>query len=311
MSSLQKSWPIICLLILMLAGCSKHTTSVFDATRTIISGGLSRTYIVHLPPAYQNQGAQSFPVVLAFHGGGGKADGMDKLTHMNATADQDDFIVVYPNGYKNSWADGRGVTNAEKDNVDDVQYTSDLITDLAAHYRIDPKRIYATGISNGGFFSERLACDLSSTIAAIASVAATFSVNLAGRCAPTRPVPFLLIQGTADPLVPFEGGTVALERGEVLSAKGAVADWVAIDGCTSPSIDGNDPDVADDDTTISHQFYTNCSGGTKVSFYAIHNGGHTWPGGYQYLPEVAIGKTSRDMDASEVIWQFFSDNSLP
>lgn len=298
-------------LALMVTACARSTTSSGtsrDRTETLSFDGLAREYLVHLPPAYD--GTRSLPLVLAFHGGEGTDENTNKVTHFSDEADSAGFIVVYPNGYQKSWADGRGTTQADKDNIDDVGFISTLIDTLASAYHIDTTRVYATGISNGGFFSERLGCDLATKITAIVSVAATFSVNLSNRCAPARPMPFMLIQGTDDPLVPFNGGEVIGERGAIISANDAVAGWVAIDGCTSTPTQGSDPDTANDGMTVQHTFYADCTSGSQVRFYQVNGGGHTWPGGYQYLPAVLVGKTSRDIDATSLIWNFVSQFSL-
>ena len=266
-------------------------------------GGLTRTYLGHLPPAYD--GVSPLPLVLAFHGGGGRASGMNELTHLNDVADKHGFVVVYPDGYKLHWGDGRGVSPSEMDGVDDVAFVSALIDALARQYKLDLRRVYATGISNGGFFSERLACDLSNKIAAIASVAATLSQNLADSCAPGRPVSFLLIQGTADPLVPWQGGQVVGERGQVVSAAAAIQKWVGLDGCAGAPTMSSLPDTAHDGTQVQITQYTGCQQQTEVALYLVQNGGHTWPGGKQYLPESIVGKASRQCDAGEVIWAFF------
>jgi polyhydroxybutyrate depolymerase len=298
---------------LALAGCQRGgATSPApiqrDFSGSLLSGGLTRTYQGHLPSAYD--GTTPLPLLLALHGGGGDGAGMQRLTHLNQIADQHDFIVVYPDGYQKHWADGRDVTTAEQQGLDDVGFLSALIDALAGQYKIDRRRVYATGISNGGFMSERLACDLASKIVAIASDAATMSQVLAARCAPQRPVPFFLIQGEQDPIVPAQGGAVLGERGVALSASAAIQKWVQIDGCSGTAAAGSLPDTAHDGTQVSTQRYTGCQANTEIQAYLIAGGGHTWPGGLQYLPASIVGKTSRQFDAGQVIWQFLSQFSL-
>jgi len=284
-----------------------------DIDGSLQSGGLTRTYHVHLPAGYS--AARPAPLVLAFHGGGGDGAGMSRLTHLSDAADRFGFVVVYPDGYQQHWGDGRGVTPSERDGVDDVAFVAVLLDTLASQFAIDTRRVYATGISNGGFFSERLACDLSARISAIASVAATMSANLAARCAPARPVPYLLIHGTADPIVPYDGGQVggqlAGERGAAISAADSVQKWAVLDGCPSPPHVAALPDTAHDGTQVRRTVYTGCATGSQVQFYSVEGGGHTWPGGLQYLPVAVVGKTSRQIDAGDVIWGFFAQFSLP
>ena len=178
-----------------------------------------------------------------------------------------------------------------------------------ANYSVDGTKIYATGISNGGFMSSRLGCELSNRIAAIAVDAATIeATTIAPSCNPGRPVPAIYIHGTTDPLVPFTGGQMTAggtAGGTVLSHFQAIDKWITINGCnTTPTITDL-PDIANDGTTIKQRVYSGGTNGSEVVSYVVLNGGHTWPQGYQYLNEVIIGKTSQDMNACEVIWTFF------
>ncbi|HLV98380.1 MAG TPA: PHB depolymerase family esterase [Ktedonobacterales bacterium] len=300
-------------LMVLLAACQRAEQAPpppvqHDFSGSLSFGGLTRTYQGHLPTSYEN--AHLLPLVLALHGHGGDGQGMLNLTHLNTIADEHGFIVVYPDGYQKSWADGRGVTEADQAHVDDVGFLSALIDTLASQYKVDRSRVYVTGISNGGFMSERLACDLSNKVAAVATVAAPLPVGLAASCAPKRPVPFLLMQGTADPLVPVQGGTVLGERGTVISASATIQKWVGIDGCPSPPATGQEPDTAHDGTRVSYQLYSGCGDKSAVALYLVAGGGHTWPGGLQYLPVSLVGKTSQDIDAGEVIWAFFQPHRL-
>ena len=146
--------------------------------------------------------------MLAFHGGGGTAAGMARISGLDAVADQHDFVVVYPQGVGNSWAGGKGDTPADRAGVDDVGFTAALIDHLADQDGIDTRRVFATGLSSGGFMTQRLGCQLADRIAGIAPVAATLIGTIAQTCTPSRPMPVLEIQGTADPLVPYAGGHV-------------------------------------------------------------------------------------------------------
>jgi polyhydroxybutyrate depolymerase len=249
------------------------------------------------------------------HGGGGKGKNIIRFTGFNAIADRENFIVVYPDGFEKHWNDGRGVQwQAHMENVDDVGFISALIDKLAGEFNIDHNKIYVTGISNGGMMSHRLACELTHKLAAIAPVASNIPVNMAPIWAPSRPMPVLIINGTEDPLERWEGGEIRLWRrtfGVVLSVADTVKYWTSKNQCTaSPTIThlpDNDPT---DGTTVTTEVYGGCKGGVEVILYAIEGGGHTWPGSFQYLPESIIGKTCRDFNASEVIWQFFKNHSL-
>ncbi|HEV8191374.1 MAG TPA: PHB depolymerase family esterase [Ktedonobacterales bacterium] len=308
---------LLCLAVLggiLLAGCARPSggssqataaaaTHGREVTGSIVVGGLKRTYRLHLPPQIAQDAP--LPLVLALHGRLGDGAGMSRLTHVSTVADQFGFLVAFPDGYQRSWADGRGATSADKASVDDVAFLRQVIATVRGLYAVDATRIYATGISNGGFMSQRLGCELAGTLAGIASVAATLSVNLAA-CAPAFPMPYLLIEGTDDPLVPYQGGTVNDERGTVLSAMASLRRWASFDDCTPPLTQNDIPDIVKDGTHILYSGFPSCAGGAQTGLYTVEHGGHAWPGGQQYLPGALIGKTSGNMEASVVIWQFLA-----
>jgi polyhydroxybutyrate depolymerase len=181
---------------------------------------------------------------------------------------------------------------------------------MATTYHINRRRVYAAGLSNGGIMTERLACDLAGKIAAAVAVEGTMSVYSSQHCAPERPVPFMLIQGTADPLVPYSGNlTNPATRDELLSAADTTAKWVALDGCTNMPTPAKVPDTAHDGTSVSSTTYTGCAGGVLVATYVVQDGGHTWPSGEQYLPVSLIGATTRQID-NATIWDFVRAFSL-
>jgi polyhydroxybutyrate depolymerase len=289
-------------------------SSEYDYSSSILSRGLQRTYDVHVGAGYDAN--KPTPLLIVLHGGGGNGQGMIKLTGFNAVADENNFIVVYPDGFEKHWNDGRAVQSysAQTQNIDDVGFISALIDHLSGEYNIDAKRVYATGISNGAFMSNRLGCELSNKIAAIAPVAGNMPANIAPVCAPTRPISALIINGTEDPLVPWSGGYAhfgQVKLGEILSVEETVKIWVDNDKCPSSPIVAQLPDKdPSDGTTVSTETYKGCADGAEVVLYKVEGGGHTWPGGLQYLPRLIIGRTSRDFNASEVIWQFFSQHPM-
>jgi polyhydroxybutyrate depolymerase len=290
------------------------TPTNYDYSSSIFSGGLQRTYNVHISSSYDK--TRPTPLLIVLHGGGGTGQGMTKLASFNAISDRENFIIVYPDGFEKHWNDGRGVQQyrAQIQNVDDVGFISSLIDRISDELNIDAKRIYVTGISNGAMMSHRLGCELSQKIAAIAPVAGNIPVNMASIWAPSRPVPVLIINGTDDPLVPWAGGDVhfgSLELGQVLSVEDTVKFWVTNDKCPSLPLVTQLPDKDPSDRTrVRTEIYGGCQDGAEVVLYAVEGGGHTWPGGLQYLPESIIGRTSRDFDASEVIWQFFKEHPI-
>jgi polyhydroxybutyrate depolymerase len=271
--------------------------------------GATRTYLVHLPKNYSS--SHKWPVVFVLHGGNDQGRGMDVVTHFNDFADQQGIIAVYPEGLNRGWDDGRVSRRLAPRTADDVGFISALTDKLEADYSVDGGRVYVTGISNGGFMSFRLGCDLAGRIAAIAPVAATFPIDLTNSCHPARPIPLLMINGTADPLVPYQGGEVIADGGKIMAAEKSAEKWAQMNGCSSsPSIVTLPPKSADGLATRITR-YTNCKFGADVELRSIEGGGHTWPGGFQYLPERLIGETSREFSANEEIWKFFAAHPMP
>ena len=277
-----------------------------DLSRSIKVADLTRTYLIHVPP---NISSRSIPLVLVFHGGGSTPEGMSRYTRFDDLADKNGFIVVYPEGTKRQWNDGR--LAAPK--VDDVAFVRAILDEIEKNYTVDTHRIYATGISNGAIFSQRLACEMSGTLAAIAPVAGTMPTVYSPSCKPAAPISVLMVHGTDDPLVPYNGGMIRVGSlgigGNVWSAADTINYWKEHDHCSSQPKRNSAPDAdPTDGTTISEDEYAGCRDGTSVLLYTVNGGGHTWPGGFQYLPESFIGKTSKDMDATEVIWRFFASH---
>lgn len=307
--------------VLLISGCLSRVTipngQVGSHAGSIAWDGLERTYLIHIPPSWNK--AKSMPLVIVLHGGGGTGAGMVKVTQegFNALADREGFIVIYPDGIRRQWNDGRELpfVPAMRENVDDVGFISTLIDHLAERFNIDRSRIYATGISNGGLMSQRLAFELPDKIAAIAVVAISMSENISKMPPPARAIPALIMMGTEDPLVPWEGGEIGFvrgrKRGRVLSVPETVRFWVAHNQCLpSPIITWKPDKDPRDDTRVRRELHGEGKDGAEVILYAIEGGGHIWPGGWQYLPERIIGKANRDIDANEVIWNFFKRHAI-
>jgi polyhydroxybutyrate depolymerase len=276
--------------------------------------GLNRTYTLYRP-ANLNP-AVKHPLVLCLHGGTGTGSGMQKLTfdRFNELADRDGWMVVYPDGIGKNWNDGRKIDDqAHGKNLDDVGFLSHLIDLCIQQNGVDPKRVYVTGISNGALMTCRLACELSDKIAAGAPVAGSMPANLPASCSPKHPVSMLFINGDKDPLVPFQGGTAHFfrrKRGEVIAPAQAAADWAVLDGCKEAPVTQALPvKDAKDPTRVDRIAYPLSSNGSEVFLFVIHGGGHTWPSGWKYLGEWAVGKVSRQLDACDLIWDFFKRHS--
>ncbi len=301
-----------------LNGIISPNDQVGDHTNSIVWDGLDRTYHIHVPPSFHH--TEPVPLVIALHGGGGTGEGMVKWTlgGFNTLADKEGFIVVYPDGTRHSgtiktrWNDGRDERYSQ---ADDVGYISALIEHLARTLSIDRSRVYATGISNGAHMSMRLVRELSGKIAAVAPVAYTMPEKFASLPVSAKPISVLVMTGTKDPLVPWEGGetpdpTGTRMLGRVLSVPETIRVLVAHNQCSSAVMTAWEPDRdLQDGTRVRREVYGQCRDGAEVILYAIEDGGHNWPGGWQYLPERIIGKTSQDIDANEVIWNFFKKHS--
>jgi len=275
-----------------------------DQNLSIEVGGVTRTYLLHIPKDLPE--GKQVPLVMVFHGGGGRAVTMPNFTHFDQEADKHGFLVAYPESVNKSWNDTRNLSPG-----DDVGFVRALISALEHEHGADPKRIYAAGISNGGFFSNRLACDLSDQIAAIAAVAATMPETLVPVCKPSHPISVLYMHGSKDPIVHIDGGPVLRDRGNAISLKQASEFWRKFDQTSDKPSVTNLPDDAGDGTSIHCETYSGGKQGTEVVVYTIVGGGHAWPGSSQYLPAFIIGKASQNLDATATIWDFFAKHSLP
>jgi polyhydroxybutyrate depolymerase len=236
---------------------------------------------------------------------------MENITFggFNTRADRDGFAVVYPDGIEQHWNEGlaTGQYFAHGIDADDVGFIAALIDLLAKERHIDRKRVYVTGVSNGATMAHRLACELGGKITAIAPVAGNMPTYLASRCAPCGPVSVLLINGTADPIVPWGGGEIEVDRlklGMVLSVDETAKFWVNHNHCGTTPVLTQEPDGG----RVRREVYSGGRGGSEVILYAIEGGGHTWPHAHRFLPEFLTGKTS--LDANEVIWNFFKKHSM-
>ncbi|MEI9934611.1 MAG: alpha/beta hydrolase-fold protein [Ferruginibacter sp.] len=283
-----------------------------DIDKVITVDGRLRQYSIHLPTNYAI--TRKLPVIFAFHGGGGDYKRVVALYNFNGLADQNNFIIVYPNAVNKAW-NMPGISSRVKGidtTVDDVHFISILIDTLIAHYKANSKRIYCTGISRGGMFSLYLAYKLSDRIDGIAPVCASISQTVAEDYSFTHPIPTLLINGTADPLVNYNGGIGKYNKtnqenidANMLPTEELVEKIAQLNYCNNIPDTINLPNVdINDGCTAMESLYT-CQG-AMVDFIKVINGGHTWPGGIQYLPKLFIGRTCKDFKAEEKIISFFT-----
>ncbi len=306
---------IAALIVFSFIGAPARASSHHAIARTVLVGDLKRTYYLYVSPNLPM--GRPVPLVLMFHGGGGTPKFAERESKFNELADREGFLVAYPEGLRRSWNDGRGakVIPAQRDNVDDVAFVAALIDDTSKLHQVDRKRVYATGISNGAVFSHYLAANLSSRIAAIAPVVGGLAEPLEEKFKPKEPVSVLILNGTKDPLVPYGGGDIRLfraKRGRIIATEEAARKWAAHNRCEGAPIADAVVDKNPKDGCILNKLtYGNCRDGTEVVLYRMDGAGHTWPDGLQYLPKLLVGRVCREINGSEVIWEFFKRHAKP
>ncbi len=264
----------------------------FSQTIAFNHKGNSRNCIVHLPTSYS--ASNSYPVVFLLHGFGINASLQQIYSGMDAVADTADFIVAYPNAVSNMWD-----VVFSNSPVDDVGFISILLDSLMERYNIDTTRVYAAGMSMGGFMAYRLGCELDHRITAIASVTGPTTDSVLLACGSSRIIPMMHIHGTADNTVPYEGDTLFNH------IDSTIAFFVNKNGCGAPVI-YDFPDINTSDGCIVTSYYYCMDGdSTEVLFYKVFGGEHTWPGA-----TIPIGVTNQDINGSAEIWKFFRKHQL-
>jgi polyhydroxybutyrate depolymerase len=285
-----------------------------DVLRTVKVGDLERRYEYHRPVKIET--TKALPVLIAFHGGGGNPQSMRRLSGLNAKSDEAGFIVVYPYGTGRlenqflTFNGGNCCGYAMENQIDDVGFVRALLDDLAAVTQIDPRCVYATGLSNGGIISYRVAAELADRIAAIAPVGGPLMME---SIHPSRAVPVMHFHGTGDENAPFQGG-----YGKGFSGKGGVTDfksveftlnqWIEANGCQkTPTIEPL-PDKAEDGMKCTRKTWGGGRDGSEVVLIEIENGGHTWPG--MEPPVAMLGQSTKDISANDLMWEFFQKHAL-
>jgi len=269
---------------------SLSQTTIEDS---IFTGGVYRSYRLYIPAIYT--GTTARPLIINMHGYTSNAIQQQLYSHFEPIADTANFLMVYPNGtYSGTsrfW--NAGISPLA---VNDISFLSNLIDSLKAHYNIDLNRVYSTGMSNGGFMSHTLACELSNRIAAIASVTGSIFITQYGtNCHPSRPVPVMQIHGTADATVPYLGNSTMQPIDSVVNY------WVRKNNCNIiPTTIAVPNSSVTDGCTADHFVYSAGTSGSTVELYRVNAGAHTWPGA-----PFPIGVTNQDFSASKEIWRFF------
>jgi polyhydroxybutyrate depolymerase len=261
-------------------GPGEHTVAIdFD--------GMGRQFILHVPAVYDP--STPTPLIVNMHGFMSAAWQQVLFSAMNPAADAHGFIVLYPDGYMSSWNAGTCCGTAATMGLDDVGFIKAAVADASTKLCVDPRRVYATGMSNGGYMSHRLGCEASDVFAAVAPVAGAMGIE---GCDPPRPVPMIAFHGTEDPLVSYEDGNDAFLQ------------WSTVDHCTGDPV----RTYVGDSWCDVHE---SCADGVKVALCTLDPMGHCWPGGSEALCLSYLGAYNDDISANERMWEFFQEFTLP
>lgn len=287
---------------LLLSITSAPAAAASSVERTIKVGGVDRTYRLFVPEGLAGKRAPAF---ILFHGGGSGAQQMETYSGFDEFAQSHGLVAIYPQGIDRHWNDGR--VKGRESTADDVAFVVAMIDALASEGVIEPKRVYAAGISNGGFMTLHLACLKPDLLAGIAVVAADQPADAA--CPSPRPMPVIFFHGTKDKFVPFNGGEIVPEglkdRGSALSDAATVAIWQKENGCgaaTRSELPAKDPA---DPMRVTVESYS-CPPGRGLQNVIIDGGGHTWPGAHQgAIVNMILGPVDDEIDANEMLWKFF------
>lgn len=293
--------------ILLLVGLVTHSASADQLKLDLDHGGVTRSYLLYIPSSYEED--KPSPLLIVLHGRPSNAQRMADLTGFNSRAEKNGFLVVYPQGIDQHWNYLHGISGF-KEHPDDSGFLLKVVDVVTENYSIDESRIYVTGISNGGFMAQRLACYAPGRFAGFASVAAGGYGAMPVECKTGSPVNMLYIHGTADQKVPWKGLGIQDESGNrqlvTMSITDSLKFWSSRNHCgaevtTSEIL----PRGQSPGTHVKVLATSECSSGAEVVLYAIVGGGHNWPGTPGIIPASAAGRVNLDIHASDVIWSFF------
>lgn len=283
--------------------CPSDVLAAGEHTFDLTHDGKARRYLLHVPKGLST----AAPLVINFHGRNSNAGQQVFLSQMNTTSDEKGFVVAYPEGLVDGDVEGTGAKiqswnggtccAAPDTDRDDVGFARAVVADIQGRVCVDAKRIYATGMSNGGFMTHKIACDAADLFAAAASVSGELVTATAEDCKPSRPLPMLMFHGTGDLRVPYEG-TETL-RG----SRESFAIWRDKNGCTG------EPEVSFSNGTASCETYKKCTDAVEVTLCTIEGMGHCWPGQTFCTPAPNVSTT--DISANDAMWEMFERFTLP
>lgn len=276
-------------------GAESATWVTGESEQSLEYDGLTRRYVLYIPPAYA--ASEAVPLILSLHGFASNPAQHALYSEWKTLADEHNFIVVYPQGTGRPlrWNSGLRLFGSKND-ADDIGFISTLIDILSESLCVDSQRIYVNGLSNGGGMSHRIACELADQVAAIGGVAGAYDRQ---PCEPSRPVPVIAFHGTTDRIVPYDGRSDFLAPVEEWAAN-----WADRDGCAPQ------PETLTPIGEASAIRYSDCEGDAEVIFYTLTGAGHTWPGGGE-ISSFITGLTNQDIEASALMYDFFMAHPLP
>jgi polyhydroxybutyrate depolymerase len=294
------------LVIVLLAACAGADAAI-PQRGTIQVAGQTRTFLFYTPEGAARAGKRAILMVL--HGGEGNGSRVAAQTSLASYVDRSGFIAIFPDSGQRQWNDGRSTTQSASD---DVAFLRALIALAVQKWNADPARVFVAGVSNGGMMALRMGCEASDAVTAVAVVAANMATELVSKCQPSRPVPLLMFSGTSDPIMPWNGGTVASSQifggagGEVASTLETYNLWRKADDCPQPQITNVTP-------MIKRYTAAECRARSEVVLYEIDGGGHAWPGSAKPQGPFArriFGYETKDISASSLLIQFFQQYGL-
>ncbi len=303
----RSRWPagfVLSLTLLCASLSPGRAETFFDS---IESGGRERTFIVVTPESAKRR--EKLPTVIALHGALMKGASMKRIFGLDELAERDRFAVVYPDGIRRHWRDGRpGAASGSED----VRFIRQLADHMVRSGLADPDRLYLVGVSNGGMLTYRIACEAPGVFAAYAAVIANMPERVAESCRRKGSAPMLIINATHDPVIPWDGGDIGRfrSRGEVLSTPDTVAFWRRYNRCSEKSETKPLPDKdRTDGSTVLAKQYIDCKSDAAVVLLTVEGGGHLPPGAQvgdrPLLQSILGGPANQDISAADVSWKFF------
>jgi polyhydroxybutyrate depolymerase len=292
----------------LLLGVLKDVVAATSHNEAVQIQGRQRTFLLFAPRGGPRK--ERLPILIALHGGLGNGSRAAQQTGLAKYVESLGMLAIFPDAGGKQWNDGRETTN---NGLDDVAFLRAVITTAAQNWGGDPSRVFVVGASNGGMMAQRMACDAADVVTAVGAVVANMPEHLAASCRPSRPIPIVLISGTKDRLMPWDGGVVTSSPilggagGKVLSALETFDLWSTFDGCRQPEVS----QLAG--IPVKRHSTTGCQSGTQVVLYEIDGGGHGWPGGKDVrgpLARLILGDSTKVISASSILIQFFKQYGL-